>query len=425
MVQNSDKPKPSDEERLAELENQLTQQAAAKTTEPPPKASAKAATTDPVGSSTDKTSKDSAAPFTQREAYQSATNKKTAKTGLLWFVSIINFLLVLTLAAGAYWLWLQWQGQRQQNTQLFNEQQQQFSQQQAKLAQASASNQLVENELLAQSQNAVNQVEQLATKLTSVEQQLALNQNNLAEIAGRRPADWLLAEADYLVSIAGRKLYLEHDEKTAIMMLQAAASRLEDLADPSLLPLREKLANDMQTLQQINPVSYTELALTLGGLIKQVDDLPLSYFKRPESAEPPSEVSASVEDWQTNLANNFKSFFDNFFSYKKITTEIKPFMSEQQQWLAKEQLKFALHAAQIAILQENVDLFQQSLLNAVALLTDNYDSQSSSVRKFHDSLYALYNTQTERKYPTQLSVTEALHELISQRLDRRFSNGAR
>jgi len=421
MVQNSDKPKLSDEERLAELENQLTQQASAKTPEQPPKVSAKAA--DPVANSADKTSKDSSAPFAQREAYQSSANKKTAKTGLLWFVSIINFLLVLALAAGAYWLWLQWQ--RQQNTQLFNEQQQQFSQQQAKLAEASASNQLVENALLAQSQAAVNEVEQLTEKLSTVEQQLAVNQSALAEIAGRRPADWLLAEADYLVSIAGRKLYLEHDEKTATMMLQAAASRLEDLNDPSLLPLREKLANDMQTLQQINPVSYTELALTLGGLIKQVDDLPLSYFKRPESTEPPTEVSASVEDWQTNLTNNFKSFFDNFFSYKKITTEIKPFMSEQQQWLAKEQLKFALHAAQIAILQENTDLFHQSLLDGVALLTDNYDRQSSSVRQFHDSLYALYNTETERKYPAQLSVTEALHELISQRLDRRFANGAR
>jgi uroporphyrin-III C-methyltransferase len=425
MVQNADKPKPSDEERLAELENQLTQQASAKKTEQPPKASVNAAAAEPVGSGADKTNKDNSAPFTQREAYQSSANKKTAKTGLLWFVSIINFLLVLALAAGAYWLWLQWQGQRQQNTQLFNEQQQLFSQQQAKLAEASASNQLVENELLAKSQTAVNEVEQLTEKLATVEQQLAVNQSAVAEIAGRRPADWLLAEADYLVSIAGRKLYLEHDEKTAIMMLQAAASRLEDLADPSLLPLREKLANDIQTLQQINPVSYTELALTLGGLIKQVDDLPLSYFKRPESTEPPSEVSTSVEDWQSNLSNNFKAFFDNFFSYKKITTEIKPFMSEQQQWLAKEQLKFALHAAQIAILQENIDLFQQSLLNGVALLTDNYDRQSNSVRQFHDSLYALYNTQTERKYPAQLNVTEALHELISQRLDRRFANGAR
>ena len=47
-------------------------------------------------------------------------------------------------------------------------------------------------------------------------------------------------------------------------------------------------------------------------------------------------------------------------------------MSEQQQWLSKEQLKFALHQAKVAVLQENSTLYQQSLQTAFGILIESF-----------------------------------------------------
>jgi len=51
-------------------------------------------------------------------------------------------------------------------------------------------------------------------------------------------------------------------------------------------------------------------------------------------------LSTDDADWYDNLVNSINHVLAGFFSVKKITTDIKPFMSEQQRWLVKEQLKF-------------------------------------------------------------------------------------
>ena len=39
-------------------------------------------------------------------------NSKPAKTGFLWFVTIINLLILLLIVAAAYWGWTQWDEQK-------------------------------------------------------------------------------------------------------------------------------------------------------------------------------------------------------------------------------------------------------------------------------------------------------------------------
>lgn len=55
------------------------------------------------------------------------------------------------------------------------------------------------------------------TQVVQSQQQKSIQSLQLAvaDVKGRRPNDWLLAEADYLVKLAGRKLFLEHDAVSA------------------------------------------------------------------------------------------------------------------------------------------------------------------------------------------------------------------
>ena len=60
-----------------------------------------------------------------------------------------------------------------------------------------------------------------------------------ADLDDKRPNDWMLAESEYLVRMAGRKLWLEHDIVSAITLLGNADERIKALNDPSLMPIRK------------------------------------------------------------------------------------------------------------------------------------------------------------------------------------------
>lgn len=435
MADSQDKLTPSDEAKLAELEKQLSKEKTASTSEKKEQAVTatskqvdKATTTlgDPLVKKTSDKSNKTAAASPPRKA----SNGTTGKTGVLWFFTLINLLILIVIIGTAYWAWLQWQTQSQQQASVLAAQQTSMEQQQASvleqqddIAVSIASNQLAKGDLEQQNQAIQVSIASLIEQLQLTSAQAQTNQSNLADVSGRRPADWLLAEADYLIRMAGRKLWLEHDVKTAIMMLQSADSRIQDLDDPSLLPLRARLAADLQNLQQVSQVSTSSIALALGAMLKQVDNLPLAFFKRPEAEVVDETVTDSIDDWRSNFARNWREATKNFFSFKKITTEIKPFMSEQQQWLSKEQLKFALMQAQVAVLKENTTLYQQSLQTAFRLLIESFDTKKDSVSQFTNSLSNLQQTEFEQSYPEQFDVSAPLQDIIEQRLNRRFVNG--
>tara|TARA_R110001583_G_C5415620_1_gene387265 strand:- start:317 stop:625 length:309 start_codon:yes stop_codon:yes gene_type:complete len=98
-------------------------------------------------------------------------------------------------------------------------------------------------------------------------------------------------------------------------------------------------------------------------------------------------------------------------------------MSEQQQWLAKEQLKLSLLQAQSAVLKENIELYQQSLKNAQRALTENFAADDMSVKQFSQRLNELTETDIERVYPSQFNSAPALQDVIQQRIDNVFVNG--
>jgi len=430
MADSQDKLTPSDVAKLAELEKSLAKEKAVSPLTKKKHASAtghknvEEQSTTPADLLNKETSYQSSKSTASLSPRRPATESKV-KTGVLWFFTMINLLLLAAIIGAGYWAWLGWQTQSQQHTDALAaqdtsiaEQQTRMVQQQMKISESIASNQLEKAGLEQQNQALQASIQSVIEQLQLTSAQVKTNQRNLADVSGRRPADWLLAEADFLIRMAGRKLWLEHDVKTAI-----ADSRIQDLDDPSLLPLRAKLAEDLQALQQINPVSTSSIALALGAMLKQVDNLPLAFFKKPEVEAMDETVTESIDDWRSNLARNWQQATQHFFSFKKVTTDIKPFMSEQQQWLSKEQLKFALHQAKIAVLQENSTLYQQSLQTAFGILIESFDTEKDSVAQFTDSLSNLQRTDFESAYPNQFTVTPLLQDIIEQRLNSRFING--
>lgn len=357
----------------------------------------------------------------ERKSSPDTPKKSGSGNGLLWVFTLFIFILVLAGSGGAYW----YLTQRMDNTSELEQAQQTYT---TKLSALNQQNSQLQQRLseLERSRESLNRdMAELEATTRKLGQQAESFVTRLKNQEGRRPADWLIAEADYLVKMAGRKLWLEQDVRTAIMLLENADRRLESLGDPSVLPVRAKLAGDMQTLRQLNPVSKTSVALALSGLLAQVETLPLHVFEKPESANEDAELTSSTADWKENLAKVWHSLVDDFFAVKSLSEPVAPVMTQQQRYLVREQMKLQLMQAQSAALNGEATLYEQSLLNAQTLLDDKFARDDAAINGFRSALDNLQNTDVSQPIPTELSAQHALEVLLEERVKDVFGQGVR
>ena len=348
---------------------------------------------------------------------------KTAKTGLLWLITLLNLLLLGSAAYGGYWYFNQHSVTQTKLDTLRSELNTELGQKHSQMTNRAAT---LEQQISAQAAATQDVLDGEAAQQATVEQLENQLQGALAQIQeldGRRPTDWLIAEADYLVRMAGRKMWLEKDLRTAIMLLGNADQRLKSLADPSVLPVRALIAQDIQALQQVNPVSEVSVALALDGLVKQVDKLAIITPKEA-NAFTSDEVSDSASDWQQNLLNVWRSLVDDFIRVEYRDEPVEPMMTAQQEWLSREQIKLALQQAQAAALAGEQALYQASIERAATIISDDYIQSNSDVSGFQSALSQLKNTDIGKAVPTELSSQAALESLLDSRVKRVFGEGA-
>lgn len=244
----------------------------------------------------------------------------------------------------------------------------------------------------------------------------------IADIKGRRPNDWLLAEADYLVKLAGRKLFLEHDIVSATRLMESADQRIAELNDPSLVPLRKAMARDITQLKIIPLIDREGLVLRLTTLQQQVDTLPLVNAMLPETQQQSApQVSENINDWQNNLVNSLKDFSENFITFRTRDGNAIPLLSPEQHFYLKENLKAKLETAIKAVYAEQQEIYTTALSTADKWSASFFNSDDQSVQQFNHGLLQLSKQNIQVQYPIKLETQHELADVITERLRREVS----
>ncbi|HDY8066387.1 uroporphyrin-III methyltransferase [Vibrio vulnificus] len=309
--------------------------------------------------------------------------------------------------------------------------QQQNSQYQAQIA--ALQNQLQQTQ--SAMSNELNQVKQetvaKATEVThKAEVVLAQQQKSIeslqlamADVKGRRPNDWLLAEADYLVKLAGRKLFLEHDVVSATSLMESADQRIAALNDPSLVPLRKAMAKDITDLKTIPLIDRDGLVLRLTALQQQVDQLPLANAILPEAKTvEKQQVSDDINNWQNNLMASLKAFSENFITFRTRDGNIIPLLSPEQHFYLKENIKTKIETAIKAVYQEQGEVYTTSLTTAEAWSQAFFNQDNNTVKEFTQSLKQLSEQKIQVQYPVKLQTQNQLADVIRERLRREVTS---
>ncbi|MCG6887471.1 MAG: uroporphyrinogen-III C-methyltransferase [Proteobacteria bacterium] len=192
--------------------------------------------------------------------------------------------------------------------------------------------------------------------------------------------DWLVAEANYLVNLAGEQLSLNQNVKTALAALQAADVRLREAGDPSLLPVRKALADDIIALEAVKQPDISGLSLKLSALEGKVDELPL-LTPEPASDETQTDnaTAPNVEDWKELPAAMWNDI-RKLIIIRDHQGPIKPLLSPKQHFFLDQNLKLQLEQARLALLSGEDSVYHERLATAEKWIRTWFDVSDNRTR---------------------------------------------
>ena len=319
-------------------------------------------------------------------------------------LAIIAIIIAIILAAIVYWHGHQASLAQAEQLKALQEQVQQQQQQVADALNTAESKQ-------------AKQLASVAGQQDSLNEQIAGVSRKVLDLDTKRPNDWMLAEAEYLVRMAGRKLWLEQDGVSAAMMLANADERLAAVNDPSLTPVRRALAEDIAAIKSVAKVDREGIVIKLNSISDQVDKLKLNKVVMAEAQEPDFTVSSSVSDWKDNLKKSWNSFSEDFVTVRRRDGKVEALLSPQQHWYLTENLKGTLLQAQLAVYRDQQEIFDSSLKHANDWLTTYF--ADDSVRQFMlEQIKQLSSQKIKVEYPQQFGAQDKLKQLLDDRLQR-------
>jgi len=347
----------------------------------------------------------------EKEKSKKSPAKKPANKKLPLYIALGVLFLIAVSAIGlaAYDFWLL-RAQTSVNTQLANTQSE-LNNAQRELSNTQRGFETRINQLGQQLQATKNQLSaEIQARKNEQSEHKAVNAalQNITEKLGRNSIAWRMAEVEYLLTVANHRLTLAQDRQTAINVFETADSRLEAIADPSLLKVRKEIASELTALRAMPTVDIPGLALQIGSLAETVEQLPLMDQKRLAVVSEKRESAASVK-WQeipTVVWNDIKSLVQ----VRRHQQPTEPLLPPQQAWFLYQNLQLKLEQARLAVLKQNTAVFAQSLEEVSQWLSSYFETESAAVVSMQKTVK---NLRTIELQPIIPDVSGSLRELRS------------
>ncbi|TCL05078.1 uroporphyrinogen-III C-methyltransferase [Sodalis ligni] len=332
-----------------------------------------------------------------------------AKPTIGIILAIIAIILALLLAAALYFYTVR-QGKAQAAAG------QQLQSRLSELQQAQQQQQQQFQTALQQQGQALTAARQQAADQT---RQLGELREKVATISGSEANTWLLAQADFLIKLAGRKLWSDQDVLTAGALLKSADASLADMNDPSLMPVRRAITDDIAGLSAVSQIDFDGIILKVNQLSNQVDNLRLAdndSDEAPMDGVGDSKLSGSVREWRQNLSKSWHNFINDFITIRRRDTGAEPLLAPNQDIYLRENIRSRLLIAAQAVPRHQNEVYQQSLETVSTWVRAYFDTDDASTRAFLADVDALSQQSVSLNVPDQLHSQPLMEKLMQTRV---------
>ncbi len=238
-----------------------------------------------------------------------------------------------------------------------------------------------------------DQSSQFNERLDHVQSGITGTLNHIQHQLNKSRGDMMVADAEYLLSIANQKLHLIGDVKAVLAAMEAADQRLFDSGDPAVFKVREALAEEIATLRGVNAADMVGLSSRILLLIRQAKTLPL-FLPHAETGKPDAADAEKTSPLDTAIRD-----IKDLVVVRRTDRPVNAILSPEQAEVLRQVLQLRLEAVRIALLRSDEALYRDSLEAASDWLKEHFDTAQAETREVMTALDTLKNQPVQAPLP--------------------------
>jgi len=257
-------------------------------------------------------------------------------------------------------------------------------------------------------------------KLDSTRKELSESIVGVQRQLGKTRGDWLIADAEYLLSIANERLYLIGDVNTTREALEAADQRLRESGDASIFKVREAIARELSDIKNVVVPDVVGLYASIQTLQDHVEQLVLllpytgKALSTPASVEGKQSLTQSEED--QGVLDSALSHLKGVVTIRHTEHEVEEILTPEEAQFIHEQLRVKLEMVKIALVQHNEPLFKSGLADAKKWTEKNFTS-NPEVNNFIAELDQFSAIKIRSQFPDISASLKLLRDTTKQRVE--------
>lgn len=332
------------------------------------------------------------------------TKIHTVSFALLWLVVV---LIVAAICYGALFVLQQSQSQQQIVASLRTQVEQQTQAMEAR-------QQLLEDTL---DKEFVEQQSAIQTNLNDLAEQVDSNNARLLSLSSINRDEWKLQEAQYLLRLADQRILLEKDSQNALSLAISADDVLRDIDQADLVGVRKLLAEEIAVLKLAGVIDREGIYLRLSALSNQIDAIPFIEPLGIQEDILEEDVVPIDETFKQKLTRNFYGLLHKLGSYVRVRDHgktINAVLPPAEQKYLQQNLRLMLEQAQVALLRNEENIYQESLVKAQNWINQYY-SLNEKAKAVLEELQALQREEIAPELTNFSNSTSALSDYITKR----------
>ena len=235
---------------------------------------------------------------------------------------------------------------------------------------------------------------------------------------GKTRGDWLIADAEYLLSVANERLHLVGDVNTSREALEAADQRLRESGDAATYKVREEIAKELSLLKSITVPDVVGIYAAIQTLQDRVDKLALvlPYTGKTLAQHTDTKQPTEANTENLGLIDSAISQLHGAVVIRHTEHEVKEILTPEEALFIREQLRVKLEMVKISLVQRNEALFQSSLADVKKWTEQNF-TKNTDDNSFLADLERLNITKISSQLPDISLSLKMIKDIATLRIE--------
>ena len=253
-------------------------------------------------------------------------------------------------------------------------------------------------------------------RLNNTKKDLEAAISGLQRQMSKTRGDWLLADAEYLLTVANQRLHLVGDVNTTREALEAADQRLRESGDAAAFKVREQIAKEIALLDGVAVPDIVGIYGSIQHLQDSVENLAVFL---PHAGKPPDQNNAAnsnLAEQENGLISSVARQLKGYVVLRHTQQQVDAILTPEEAHFIRQQLKVRLEMIEIALVQQNDALFASSIADTRLWLKKNF-AENISTERFAAELDKLASIQIRAQFPDVSGSLKLLKDIGRLRIE--------